>query len=167
MLSGTHQIASRFIPLHQAYTISIKPDVIIAGKESKMLLMSVDGNRRSALNSVWENGYLTATTTTFGNFAVGIDTIPPTITPVGFTQGNNFTGRKEMRITIRDEFSGIKSYEPEIDGNWALFEYDQKNNVLIYTFDETKMTKGSRHNLTLTVTDRKDNVSVYRTEFIW
>jgi hypothetical protein len=167
MLSDIHQIASKFYPLHQACTLSIKPDVIIPGKESKMLIMSVDGNRRSPLNSVWEDGYLTARTTTFGDFCIGIDTIPPTITPVGFAPENNFTGRKELRIRITDDFSGIKSYEPEIDGNWALFEYDQKNNVLIYQFDESKITKGTRHNLTLKVSDNKDNISIYRTSFTW
>jgi len=72
-----------------------------------------------------------------------------------------------MRIRIRDDFSGIKSYEPEIDGKWALFEYDQKNDVLIYQFDEERITKGSRHDLTLKVTDRKDNVNVYKTTFVW
>jgi len=167
MLSDIHQVATRFQPVHQSYTLSIKPDVIVAGKESKMLIMSVDGNNRSPLNSVWEDGYLTAQPTTFGNFSIGIDTIPPTITPIGFTADNNFTGRKEMRIRIRDDFSGIKSYEPEINGNWALFEYDQKNDVLIYQFDESRITKGTRHNLTLTVSDRKDNISIYRTTFTW
>jgi hypothetical protein len=167
MLSDIHQIATKFQPIHRSYTLSIKPDVIIEGKESKMLIMSVDGSRRSPLNSVWENGYLTAQPTTFGDFCVGIDTIPPTITPVGFAPENNFTGRKEMRIRITDDFSGIKSYEPEINGNWALFEYDQKTNMLIYTFDKDKITQGSRHNLTLRVSDSKDNTSIYRTTFTW
>jgi hypothetical protein len=167
MLSDIHQIATKFQPVHRAYTLSIKPDVIIQGKESKMLIMSVDGNNRSPLNSVWEDGYLTAQPTTFGDFSIGIDTIPPAITPVSFPSGNNFTGRKEMRIRITDDFSGIQSYVPEINGNWALFEYDQKTDMLIYTFDKDKIPQGSQHNLTLRVTDRKNNVSVYRTAFVW
>ena len=166
-LSDVHQISTKFNPVHSAYTLSIKPDVIIRGKESKMLIMSIDGDRRSPLTSVWEEGYLTAQPSTFGDFCVGIDTIPPTINPIGFAAENNFTGRREMRIRIRDEFSGIRSYEPEIDGKWALFEYDQKNDVLIYQFDEERITKGARHELTLKVTDRKDNVSIYRTTFTW
>ena len=167
MLSDIHKIATKFQPVHQAYTLSIKPDVIIPGKESKMLIMSVDGNNKTPLNSVWENGYLTAQPTIFGDFCIGIDTIPPTITPIGFTADNNFTGKKEMRIKINDNFSGIKSYEPDIDGNWALFEYDPKNDILIYQFDESKITKGTRHNLTLKVSDRKDNIRTYRTAFTW
>ena len=167
-LSDVHQISSRIYPLHQACTISIKPDVIIKGKEQKMMIISVNGNSRSPLNSsVWEGEYLTATTTTFGNFSVGIDTIAPTITPLSFPAENNFTGRREMRIRIKDEFSGIKSYEPEIDGEWALFDYDQKNDVIVYQFDESKITKGTRHSLILKVSDRKDNVRTYITNFRW
>ena len=68
---------------------------------------------------------------------------------------------------IKDELSGIKSYEPSIDGNWALFEYDQKNDLLIYKFDETRITKGTKHNLFLRVTDNKDNFSTYNCNFTW
>ena len=167
MLSDIHQISTKFIPVHRSYTLSIKPDVIVAGKESKMLIMNVDGNRNSPLNSVWEAGYLTAQPTVFGDFCIGIDTIPPTITPTGFAAGNNFTGRREMRIKITDNLSGIKSYEPEINGSWALFEYDQKNDMLIYQFDKDRIPQGSQHNLTLRVSDNKDNISVYRTTFVW
>ena len=82
-------------------------------------------------------------------------------------QGANLTGKKEIRIRITDELSGIKSYDPSIDGNWALFEYDQKNDMLIYRFDEIRIKKGSEHNLSLKVTDNKDNSSVYKCNFIW
>jgi len=167
MLSDIHQVATKYHPVHRAYTLSIKPDVIIPGKESKMLIMNVDGNRRSPLNSTWNDDYLTAQPTVFGDFCIGIDTIPPTITPIGFTADNNFTGKKEMRIKIADNLSGIKYYEPEINGNWALFEYDQKNDVLIYQFDKDKIPQGSKHNLTLKVSDNKDNINVYRTTFVW
>jgi len=63
--------------------------------------------------------------------------------------------------------SGIKSYEPAIDGKWALFEYDQKNDVLIYRFDPVRLTKGTTHSLTLKVTDNKENQSNYSCDFKW
>ncbi|MDR2887006.1 MAG: M23 family metallopeptidase [Bacteroidales bacterium] len=167
MLSDIHQIATKYDPLHRAYTLSIKPDVIIPGKESKMLILKIDDNRKSPLNSTWENGYLTARPATFGSFAAGIDTIPPSISPVGFASENNLTGKRELRIRIKDDLSGIKSYEPEIDGAWALFEYDQKNDLIIYRFDADRITKGIRHNFSLKVSDRQNNTSVYKATFVW
>jgi hypothetical protein len=72
-----------------------------------------------------------------------------------------------LRIRITDDLSGIKSYEPFVDGKWALFEYDQKNNVLIYRFDPKRIAKNSDHLLELTVTDNKDNQSTYTGNFKW
>jgi hypothetical protein len=66
-----------------------------------------------------------------------------------------------------DDLSGIKSYEPSIDGKWALFEYDQKNDVLIYKFDPERITKGSKHTLSLKVTDNRENQSEFLVEFKW
>ena len=82
--------------------------------------------------------------------------------------GANLRGKKKSESRITDELSGIKSYEPDqLMGNGHLFEYDQKNDMLIYKFDETRITKGSKHNLFLKVTDNKDNFSTYKCGFTW
>jgi Membrane proteins related to metalloendopeptidases len=168
MFSDLHYVDDKFTPVQKAYSLSIKPAYIPAGKESKMLLVQLgDDQKRSGIKSTWAEGYLSADLLSFGRFYVGIDTIAPIISANGFVSGANLTGKKEIRIKITDELSGIKSYEPSIDGKWALFEYDQKNDMLIYKFDETRITKGSKHNLSLKVTDNKDNFSVYKCNFIW
>ena len=74
---------------------------------------------------------------------------------------------KTIKITITDDLSGIRSWEPSIDGKWALFEYDQKNNVLIYRLDSKRIVQGKKHNLVLKVTDAMDNTSNYKCDFTW
>ena len=168
MFSGIYEIHNRFTPLHRSYNLSIKPDKIPAGKESKLLIIQIaDDVRRIPLPSTWNDGLLTANPSTFGTFFIGIDTIPPVIQNNGFSSGANLTGRTTLKIKITDELSGIKSYEPLIDGKWALFEYDQKNNILVYNFDPKRMQKGSKHSLILKVTDNRDNLSNYKCEFTW
>lgn len=168
MLSDVHYVHNKYVPLHKSYRLSIKPQRIIEGKESKMLILQIDDNmKKSALTSAWSEGFIHAEATTFGMFYVGIDTISPVITPVGFQSGTDMTGRKEIRIRITDELAGIRSFVSEIDGKWALFEYDQKNDMLIYEFDSKRISGGSNHTLTLKVTDNKDNYSVYDCNFIW
>lgn len=168
MLSSIHYVHNKFTPLHKPYSLSIKPEKTITGKESKMLIGQVNGDaQKIALISNWEDGYLTAEAGSFGKFYVGIDTIAPVISPNGLSTGADLTGKKEIRIRIIDDFSGIKSYEPTVDGKWALFEYDQKNNVLIYKFDPNRITKGTKHNLSLTVIDNRDNQSFYNCDFKW
>jgi hypothetical protein len=168
MLSDLHSVHNKFIPVHKAYTISIKPSVIPTGKESKMLIVLLgDDLKKNAMNSRWTEGYLTADVFSFGNFYIGIDTIAPEISAVDFVPGAVLTGKTSIRIKITDELSGIKSYEPAIDGKWALFEYDQKNNVLIYSFDKQRISQRSKHTLALKVTDNKDNTRSYNCNFTW
>jgi hypothetical protein len=168
MLSDLHYVHNKYTPVHKAYNLAIKPAVIPAGKESKLLLIQTDGNSKmSPVSSKFEDGYVTGEPLSFGMFYVGIDTIAPVISSNGFTPGADLRGRKELRIRIRDDFSGIGSYEPVIDGKWALFEYDQKNEVLIYNFTYKRLKEGTKHALTLEVTDNKGNKSEYSCDFLW
>jgi hypothetical protein len=168
MLSEVHSIHNKYTPVHKPFSVSIKPSLIPAGKESKMMVVQLsDDLKKSALNSTWNDGYLTAEASSFGNFFIGIDTIAPVISTNGLISGADLSFKKEIRIKISDDFSGIKSYEPTLDGIWALFEYDQKNNVIIYRFDEKRITKSSKHSLSLKVTDNMDNISFYSCDFTW
>ena len=168
MYSDLHYIHNKFTPLHKAFTLSVKPTIIPAGKESKMLLVRLDDDlTKVAATSSWTGAYLTSDLLSFGRYYIGIDTVAPVISANGLVNGANLTGKKEIKIRIKDELSGIKSYEPTIDGNWALFEYDLKNDMLIYIFDETRIKKGSTHNLILKVTDNKDNNKIFKCNFTW
>lgn len=168
MLSDLHSIHNIYTPVEKAFTLSIKPTKIPKGKESKMMIVKLlDNMSKVPVSSTWSEGVVRADVLSFGDYFVGIDTISPSITPVRLAPGADLTGRKEIRIKITDDFSGIKSYEPAIDNKWALFEYDAKNNVLIYEFDEKYISKGSKHLLTLKVSDNVDNVSTYSCDFVW
>jgi hypothetical protein len=168
MFSDLHYVSDIYTPVNKPYTLSIKPSVIPAGKQSKMLIVQyVDELKRNALKSIWAESYLSAEVSSFGRFYIGIDTVAPVISTNGLVNGAVVMGRKELKINITDDFSGIKSYEPYIDGKWALFAYDQKNNVIIYTFDERKLTKGIKHSLMLKVTDNTDNTTVFNCDFTW
>jgi hypothetical protein len=168
MLSDVHYVHNKYTPLQKAYSLSIKPSQIPAGKESKILIVQMDDDfKKSSLNSTYSEGYVNAEATSFGMFFVGIDTVPPGIYANGLTSGADLSAKKDFRIRVYDDLSGIKSYEPAIDGKWALFEYDQKNNVLIYKFDPERISKGTMHSLLLKVTDNKDNTNEFKCDFIW
>jgi hypothetical protein len=168
MFSDVHSIHNKFTPLHKPFSLSIKPSIIPTGKESKMLIIQLSEDlKKNPLNSTWADGYLTSEATSFGDYFIGIDTTAPYISANGLIPGANISEKKDIRIKITDDLSGIKSYEPAIDGRWALFEYDLKNNLIIYRFDEKRITKGSKHTLSLKVTDNKDNISLYACDFIW
>lgn len=168
MFSGVYQIHNKYTPLHKSYTLSIKPDRIPGGLESKMLIIQLaDDIKKIPWTSKWNNGYLSTNPNVFGDFCIVIDTVPPLISNNGFSSGANLAGKTSLKIKISDELSGIKSYEALIDGKWALFEYDQKNYLLIHNFDPKRIQRGVKHNLSLNVSDNVDNLSTYKCEFIW
>jgi hypothetical protein len=167
MLSDLHHVHNGLTPLHKSARLLIKPSKIPAGKDSKMFIAYSGADRqRIAQNSTWENGFLAADVMSLGNYYIDIDTVAPVISP-GFSSGAVLTGKKSLKIRITDDFSGIRSYEPEIDGKWVLFEYDQKNSLLTYEFDESRIEKGNKHSLSLRVTDSKDNSATYKCSFTW
>jgi hypothetical protein len=168
MFSGIHQIAGRITPLHKPFTLSLKPDSFPAGLEKKLILVQVDEKGRiSYSGGTFSAGFITADVSSFGAFAVSIDTIPPDISANGLTDGADFSLKSSIRLRISDDLSGIKAYSGTIDGNWVLFEYDAKNNLIFYRFDPQKLQNGLNHKLEVTVTDNRDNSSTLTRYFKW
>jgi hypothetical protein len=111
-------------------------------------------------------GFVSGEVNRLGDYTITIDTVPPVIRP-SFAPGANLTGRQSFTVTITDDFSGIRSYETLIDGEWALAEYDAKNNLLIYRPDKQYIDENTLHLMELTVTDDRGNRSVLKSEFRW
>ena len=63
-------------------------------------------------------------TSEISKYSILEDKEPPIIERIKFN-------RDQMKFRIYDELSGIKSYEGRINNNWILFEYDNKNDIII------------------------------------
>ncbi|TDS10355.1 M23 family metallopeptidase [Sphingobacterium paludis] len=159
--SLTHQVHHSLIPLFSSYNLRIKPTNLPAHLQSKALIASAENG---AEGGKFENGWVTVNTRNFGSFYVAVDSIAPTIVPRNFSDGKNVAAQAKIDFTIRDNFSGIQSFNGYIDGEWVLMEYDSKNRHLWHRFDPS-LTKG-RHTFKLIVTDWKDNEKVYEASFI-
>jgi len=168
LYSRAYKIHHPATPLHKAMTVEIAADSLPQRLREKALMVQIgtDG-RRSNVGGAYRDGVVSARSTVFGEFAIGVDTVPPRITPVNIRNGANMSSVKNMRFTIKDDFSGISSYNGWIDGQWALFEYDAKNNLLYYNFDADRLSKNTEHTLELKITDGKGNTAEYKARFIW
>jgi hypothetical protein len=166
-LSPIHSVHDETVAIDDRYRLSIRPDTVYAGLEGKLCLASVSRKGiASYAGGDFRYGYVSADVTRLGDYAVTIDTVPPKIRP-SFASGTDLTGRKTFTVAITDELSGIKSYEASIDGQWALAEYDAKNNLLIFRPEEPYIKENTLHRLELKVTDNRGNVSVMKSEFKW
>ena len=69
-----------------------------------------------------------------------------------------------IAVTIADNLTGIKTYRGTVDGKWIAMQFEYKNAMLFYEFDE-HVTKG-KHTFVLEVTDGKNNVRTYKADFV-
>ena len=162
--SELHQVSSKYIALQKPYTLSIKCDWIPDNLRDKALIVLVgqSSGQKSAVGGEYSGGWVTAKTNLLGNFAVAVDNTPPTITPLSIKDKKTLTNPSKVQFKISDNLSGIKSYRGEIDGNWVLFEYEPKSNILSYSFDKRRMAFGKSHLLRLVVTDYQGNSNEYK-----
>jgi hypothetical protein len=167
-LSQFYHICSEEVPVHTSYTLSINAVEVDPAFRPKLLLVTLDeeGNLEEAGGS-YANGKVSSKLRNFGKFAIGIDTIAPEIKPTGGTMSGDMSGKKQLKFLITDELSGIETYEGYIDGQWVLFEYDMKNDLLFHALDAAKITPKSAHELELYVSDAKGNTRLFRSSFNW
>lgn len=165
--SGLHHIHKNTVPIHTLAKLKIKPQQLNKHLESKALLVMLD-EKTGQFHSVggeFKEDYVQADIRTFGTFAVRVDTVPPVIKPLSIVNKNTLTESNRIRFIISDDLAGIDKIEGTIDGNWALFEYDAKNNLIAHYFDPGRFEMGKTHDFKLMVTDYKNNISTYEATF--
>jgi hypothetical protein len=166
--SRLHNVKNRYTPVHLPFEIMIKPENMPASLYDKAVLVTVDEEGElNFMGGEINDGWIVTETRSFGQYAVAIDTAEPEIKPVNIPESLDMTGKSSIRFVVTDDLSGIQSYEGYINNEWALFEYDAKNDIVYYSFDPERITKGSSHELELYIIDNKDNISFYYTEFYW
>lgn len=164
--SDFQRVGSNEIPLQKAATLRIKPRNLPTELEEKIVVVNVDspGGKPSAAGGKLVNGWAETTIRTLGTYALMVDTLAPTVRSLSIAD-EALTESNRIRFSIKDDLSGIKSYEAYLDGQWALFEYDPRISRITHYFDSERFKLGKRHTFKLTVTDYRDNKTVYETTF--
>lgn len=169
--SGLHHVHTDKIPLHKSAHLWIKSKNLPENLETKAVIASVSGTIEKPVyystGGDFDSGWVHTSISSFGDYAIVVDTIAPSITPINIKDSLNMKNLKSIRIKITDGLSGIKEYVGLIDNEWVLFRYDAKSNLIFYEFSDNKIKQGTNHNLFLKVTDNKDNIALYETSFVW
>lgn len=144
-------IGQRTVPLHKSISVSLKPTLEYS-HEKDIAVYRVAGKSFSYVGGEWINGRMTFNTRDFGDFTILKDAVGPRITPISVTAQN-------ARFKIKDELSGIATFEATINGQWLLMGYDSKSNTIwSKTLNPTVPLKG---NFELVVTDNAGNKTRY------
>lgn len=160
-------IGNENIPLKNNIQICF-PDSIIKEKYiSKSLIVRLENNKKISCGGEIKDKYIIGKSMVFGSFTIAIDTTSPTLIPINFVKEEEIANINEIIIKIKDDLSGINEYNGYIDDNWVLFEYDEKSNLIKYTFDYKRFKANNEyHILSIEVSDKKGNLTVKKYKFI-
>jgi len=158
-LSLEHAFNNPSIPVHNSFTVRIKPAEDMVGKwydKDKIVIQRQYGNRKNVRKASFHNGFFVAGFDDFGNFQVFEDLEPPSINELGAGDTIDLSPATRIVFQPSDNF-GVKSFRAELDQQWLRFTND-KGRSYIYTFDER--CPDGVHELKVTVEDLVGNTTV-------
>lgn len=161
-LAATHILHDRPIPLHRSARLSLRLQQDTLANKQQYGIVRLQKERCSWIGGTYREGWIDADIRELGGYTVAQDTEAPAITPIG---KQNWNSRQRIRFRLSDNLSGIQSYRGEIDGQYALFEMNNRS-VITYRFDRDRLSKG-KHLLKLTVRDAAGNEAEYAHTFVW
>lgn len=165
--SKVHHIHNRTVPAHRYFELAISPISMPKDLMDKAFIARCEeDNTYVNCGGEWKNGKLVTKVRTFGDYTIMIDENPPVIKLITFR--SNMKGYSKMSFQIEDDFDTGGSakdlrYEGFIDGEWVLFQFDAKRNLLFHEFEPG--LKGA-HELVLNVYDAVGNKRVFKSSFI-
>lgn len=166
--SHVHHLHNYKTPAHKYFDIGIRPTIPIPAElKPKVFVAYCRNGDVWNCGGKWKDGMLRARVRSFGDYCIMVDQKPPTITPIAF--GYNMKGYNKMKFKVEDDVATTGhvrdiSYDAWIDDEWILLEYDKKNDMLIYKFDE-RISEGD-HVLKLVVKDAVGNETRLVKDFI-
>ena len=148
------------VPVHSNFTITIKDSTYSEALRDKVFI----GRGGSYNATTRKNDVFTAKSKTLGQFGLVLDTIAPIIKIAKPIEGKWISDMKTIQFTISDSSSGIKSYNGFLNGDWVLFEYDNKTRKITHKFDDTLLAEGA-NDLKIEVIDNVGNSAIFETHF--
>ncbi|MEX0981409.1 MAG: M23 family metallopeptidase [Bacteroidales bacterium] len=166
LLSDLFHLHSESTPVHKSFTIAIDVRDIPEHYHDRLCLVKLEDNGELSFSGgSCSQGVLTENLRSFGRYAVAVDTVGPTVQPLNLEDGMDLAEQQGIRFLIKDDLSGISSYNGFVDGEWVLFEYDPKNDLLFYAFDERVPILRKNRDLELHIGDAKGNKTIYTMTF--
>jgi Peptidase family M23 len=158
--SSMYNIQNPLTPVHDYFTLRLKPDKAIPYQlRDKILMKKTTNDDISVKKANWEMGMYTAKFREFGIFQLVADDQPPVIS--GLVNGANLIKSSGFSIYVKDNFEQVKNFKAELDGKWLLFS--QRGNSFTYKFDEH--CPAGDHELKISVEDEAGNRTIQSFRF--
>jgi hypothetical protein len=152
------------VPAHTNFTISIEDNKYTEAQREKIFIGLIEGQKVTYNPTYKKENVFNTKVKTLGKYVLVMDTIAPKITIAKPIEGKWLSDQKTIQLTINDSLSGIKSYNGYLNGNWILFEYDNKTKKIIHNFNDGIVAEGA-NDLKVVVIDNVGNSTIFETHF--
>ncbi|MEX0635771.1 MAG: hypothetical protein WD135_03315, partial [Ferruginibacter sp.] len=156
-----YQLHQATVPVHNYFNINIKGSFNNTDT-GKVVMYRFYGGKKDYKKASYQNGWYKASFREFGNYQLLIDSIPPSISTVGFTNHMNTAKLSKLLFVVKDDTEEIGSFTATLNGKWIRFSNDKGRNF-IYQFDEH--CGPGLHELVLTVKDQVGNTTIKTYQF--
>jgi hypothetical protein len=153
------------VPVHSRFEISMESDKYNDAQKEKVFIADIDSRGRQGYNftTIKENLFSTKVRS-LGKYTLVVDTTPPTISIAKSIEGKWLSTQKTIQLSINDSGSGIKTYNGYLNGNWVLFEYDNKTKRITHNFSDGIVAEGA-NDLKVVVSDNVGNSTIFEARF--
>jgi hypothetical protein len=161
---GELKLHEDIVPAFTNFSITFEDSIAPQKDREKMFIGLINGKKISYYNTKRYKNSFTIYSKYLGDYKLIKDGKPPKIKSDKRIGGKWISNLNELKFTISDELSGIKSYDGYLNGKWILLEYDSKTKKLIHRFSDGIVAEG-KNDLKIVVTDNVGNSTIFETQF--
>lgn len=156
VVSNAIVLNSPYIPVHDNYTLKIKPNRKLTREEKDKVVMSLNyGSDTNVIKAKWNGDQAEGQFNRLGTVKLILDNSLPSVSP-GWKEGA-IINSSILRLKGNAKVGDIVEFRAELDGKWLRFA--RAKDDFIYTFDE-KCPKGSgSHTLKVVTTNTAGNTN--------
>ena len=154
------------IPLLKPITIYFNTERYNDSLKDRLFIAKISENNKVTSYNYTKNAYdgKKSSTKVLGKYVLKLDTINPSISPIGFKENDWISNFSNLKIRIQDRESGIRNYNGWINDKWVLFELNTKKGMIVYNFND-KIISEAKNSLRVEVIDNVGNKTEYKTTF--
>lgn len=164
--SDTLDLGKEKNPFRSSLRVKLPHKIIDTMELRQSFVGKIINDRVSYLSSKKNNSYIYANTSSLGRYIISRDSLEPEIKPINFKNNSNIKGKRSLKLRLKDEHSGVKKYSSYINGNWALFEYEPKSNLIFHNLSDGIINNG-KNELIIKYEDGVGNKGVFKTSVFY
>ena len=157
-LSNEWRFYDESYPLFKWAEISLKLNGRVADPDQLYIVSRQNGDR--SMGGRYKDGWVTGRMRDFGlTYAIEYDDEAPVLTGLSFL-------RNKLRVAAYDSKSGLRSVKGYVDGNFVLFERQDKSNGYVCRLENSPvMRTNSTHSLKVVALDNRGNMKTLTSDF--